>query len=1529
MSSDATTDNLIPDGSFERPRSFFTLSQEVALPTPSNESFTLSFNYSLFGFAWFKTAVEVVWNGEVIDTLTPGNSDTTLTYELDSSTDTSVLEFRSVGWTPLRFLSLEDVSLTQLPTESLFTDANDTVSLADDDPDYGTVEEYDALDGDDVVVGGDLDDIINGNTGNDILHGGTGDDVLIGSDEGEVVVERERTIEHDLSDLTDVPVEGINNNHFTLQNDHAVTLSLSDDNTGKKNSVGVYKIGPDGEIYDVEIVIEDASERHGFGWGRNRSNDDDISVELDLAAGDTFGLFIISDGDRKNSFHRLQNGHFEFRNEDGSQATIDSDAPELVFVDSRGRTKDIRGEVFHSNVSAGSEALNKDDAIHVTSASSEDGGLLIGFEDQKISQEGGEGGEGGEGRGYGWGHHHGHGGKGGNTNPDFDDIVLELSFAPVVETYQVVAEDNDQLFGEEGNDHLIGGFGDDLLDGGTGRDILDGGVGNDTLLGGGGKDELDGGDGKDNLFGNGGDDLIYGRAGKDKLVGGNGNDELYGGGGKDLLKGGNGEDELRGGNGDDELRGGAGDDLLIGGRGSDQIDGGEGDDTVRLTFGDGGADEFANGGLGTDKLKITVETDDLQDPAVVDALTQLSTFILSNADAGTDAGPTQAFAALGLEVQNFEEIDIKVIDSETGEVVEGFLTPEVSISADPVSGDEDTAIDLSVSAVVTNAPTLFDLSVTLSGIPAGSQVSAGTLENDGTVTLDASELAGLTLTPPADSSDDFDLTITAVATSRITGEETGFAPVQQTIEVNAVADAASLSVSDIALVDANAGDDVLDGTDGKDTLQGFGGNDTLTGGSGGDTLIGDGRPAFLTAAVAISASLSDVDGSESLSILVSGLPAKASLSAGQDNGDGSVTLTTNELPGLTISVPSDQADFSLDVTARVTDTDADSGLLTTADTAASSSVTLQVSIDGDDILIGGPGKDVIQGNGGNDQIDGDGGADTITAGTGNDVVNGGGGNDTIFGEGGDDQINGNGGDDIIDGGAGNDIVNGGGGSDQITGGAGLDTLGGGAGDDVIDGGDGDDIITGGQDNDILTGGLGNDDLNGNGGDNQLSGGAGDDLLQTSDGSDQLAGGDGNDTLIAGAGDDTLDGDQGDDNLQGEGGNDVIRAGLGADTVSGGNQDDWIDGGEGDDTLSGDGGADTLFGGAGLDIISGGAGKDVVDGGDGDDEISGDDGADTLSGGRGNDVLTGGLGADIIDGGEGIDLIHGDDGNDHLSGGDGADTLYGGLGRDTIEGGADADYMYGGDDNDTMHGGDYDDRMWGDAGADEMFGDAGNDKLYGGDNNDTLHGGTGNDTVRGEAGNDVLFGNDGNDSLIGREGSDTMYGGEGSDYLSGGDGSDVLYGDAGNDRIVGGGGKDTLFGGEGNDDLQGDNGADILNGGAGVDKLFGNNGSDRFVFDLSAAIAESGIGAGNRDTILDFNADNASNNADTIEFTGVVSFDFVGDETQAFSGTGASGRFNGNTKVLEIDADGDQQTDMELELSNVDAVDLDSTDFTVT
>ncbi len=1547
------------------------------IPTEGVGTFQISFQYSPPPYSRASSnGIEVIWNGEVIDTVTADGGRSvnwqTFTYEVEGAGDVTRLEFRAVGADDGRGGYLDDLSVVRLPDPPLFTDGDDTVTLAVDDSDYGSGEAYDALGGDDHVTGGDLDDDIFGNTGDDTLIGGDGDDRLVGGAEGEVLVDRDVTIEHDLSGLDETPQLGVDPAHFTLAKDHPVSVTFVGEEAGFHNTIGVYKIADDGTISDVEIVFRDASITRF--WGGTKPG---TSVDLDLSAGDSFGVFLIANGAYKNYEAFRKSGHFEFRDADGSLATIDSDEPELVFIDSRGRERDVRGDVFHSAAGDDNLQLNGDDAVHVKSSLSPAGNLRIAFEDLPI----------GTGSWYRP-----------SSDEDFNDVVLDVTFAPVVETVQEVASDNDVLIGGDGKDELIGGFGDDTLDGGDGKDTLSGGVGDDvldggkgrdtlsgddgddtldggggkdTLLGGAGDDTLDGGGGADVLFGDVGDDRLFGRggadeldggAGRDKLFGNGGDDKLWGRGGKDVLKGGNGDDVLRGGGNDDTLKGGNGDDTLIGGAGSDTIDGGAGDDKVKLDFGDAGG-ETADGGLGFDRLDITVETDDLADPAVVDDLVQLSSFVLANADENSDSGPTASFAALGLEVSNFEAVKLTIIDSETGEEVDGFLTPAFAVSADPVAGDEDTPITLGIGAAVTNAPDLFDVSVTITGVPAGATLSAGTDNGGGSYTLAGADLAGLTLTPPVDASDDIDLGISVSATSLITGLVTEGPVVSQAVTVDAVADAASLTVGEISLVDSAAGDDNLVGTDGKDTLQGFGGNDTIDGAGGADTLIGDGQPASLSAGLAIAAALTDVDGSETLSVIIDGIPAGVTFSAGADNGPGSIALTQAELAGLTITVSSGVADFSLNVTARTTDTDVDDGSQSTADTVATVSAVVPVSIDGDDIIIGGAGKDTIEGNGGNDTINGDGGADTIDAGDGDDIVTAGGGADVVIGGAGNDTIDGNGGNDDIDGGDGDDVINGGSGDDIIAGGLGNDDINGGGGFDTIDGGDGDDIITGGNDSDTLIGGLGNDELigsagedtldggdgddllkggdendtlnggsgndtlNGGSGDNVLDGGDGDDVLDANEGADRLTGGGGNDTLDGGGGDDTLDGGEGDDNIQGRAGNDTVLAGLGADTVAGGAGDDVIDGGDGDDNLMGDAGADTILGGLGADVIDGGNGVDTVYGGDGDDQIFGGGSSDTLDGGAGADVLFGGAGGDVAIGGAGDDTIHGDDGNDDLQGGAGEDIIFGGAGKDLIFGGDDRDELYGDDDDDTIFGGHQDDQIFGGAGDDVLTGDGGNDRILAGDGNDIVRGGDEDDTLRGELGNDTLFGDAGRDILIGAEGKDTLYGGTGNDLLFGQEGADELFGGDGNDELIGGGGGDLLDGGAGNDRLQGDGGSDIIRGGEGVDFMMGNGGSDRFVFDLS--VQESGIGAGNRDFIQDFEADNTSNKHDTIEFTGVTSFDFVGDETQAFTGGGAaSGRFNSASRVLEIDADGDQQVDQEVDLGSVNVAELDSSDFTV-
>jgi Ca2+-binding RTX toxin-like protein len=91
-------------------------------------------------------------------------------------------------------------------------------------------------------------------------------------------------------------------------------------------------------------------------------------------------------------------------------------------------------------------------------------------------------------------------------------------------------------------------------------------------------------------------------------------------------------------------------------------------------------------------------------------------------------------------------------------------------------------------------------------------------------------------------------------------------------------------------------------------------------------------------ALGIGAQLSDADGSESLSsIVISGVPTGAVLSAGTNNGDGTWTLTHDQLEGLTITPPANSSgDFTLTVSAA--STEADNG--DTATTTASITVTV-------------------------------------------------------------------------------------------------------------------------------------------------------------------------------------------------------------------------------------------------------------------------------------------------------------------------------------------------------------------------------------------------------------------------------------------------------------------------------------------------------------------------------------------------------------------------------------------------------------
>ena len=373
----------------------------------------------------------------------------------------------------------------------------------------------------------------------------------------------------------------------------------------------------------------------------------------------------------------------------------------------------------------------------------------------------------------------------------------------------------------------------------------------------------------------------------------------------------------------------------------------------------------------------------------------------------------------------------------------------------------------------------------------------------------------------------------------------------------------------------------------------------------------------------IAASLVDTDGSETLSIQISGVPAGATLSAGTNLGGGVWSLTAAQLAGLTMTPPTDfTGTINLGITATATET-ANGSVAST-----SSTLTLNILANGSN-LNGGIGSNSLTGGAGNDTIAGGTGNDTITGGASVDSMIGGTGNDVFF----VDNIG-----DVI-------VENSGEGTDGVqssvtyTLGANVEnlTL---TGSSAIDG----------------TGNTLDNTIAGNSAANHLYGGAGNDTLTGGTGADTLEGGSGNDTfIIDNAGDIITE-------LAG-GGTDAVQSSVsftlsaevenltltGTSGISGtGNVlANVILGNTGANTLDGGNGADTLDGSTGNDIIQGGAGNDVINssGAGGNDTITGGAGDDSISTSSGNDRVVYLSMASVLDtAANGTDTITGFDAN---------------------------------------------------------------------------------------------------------------------------------------------------------------------------------------------------------------------------------------------------------------------------------------------
>ncbi len=746
----------------------------------------------------------------------------------------------------------------------------------------------------------------------------------------------------------------------------------------------------------------------------------------------------------------------------------------------------------------------------------------------------------------------------------------------------------------------------------------------------------------------------------------------------------------------------------------------------------------------------TLSADDLEGLTITPADDYSGSFDLSVSVTSTDGEDTATIS-----------------DTITVDVAGVADTPTLDVSN--ASGSEEGDIALSIDAGLTDASEV--LSVTISGVPDGATLSAGTDNGDGTWTLSADDLEGLTIMPADDYSGSFDLSVTVTSTD---GDDTASVSDTITVDVAGVADMPTLDASDATgdedsdisldidagLTDASevlsitisgvpdgaelsAGTDNGDGnwTLSADDLEGltiraeedysgtFDLGITVTSTDGNDTksvsdtitvnVEGVADTPYLDVenasgsegnSVALDIGAGLTDDSETMTVTISGVPNGASLSAGTNNGDGTWTLSAAQLVGLTIAAASDYSG-TFELTVSVQSHDGND----TATTTAILEVTIEASADANETLWGSESNDVFETGSGDDTIGAGGGNDTISTNAGNDTIWGGNGNDVIYAGDGDDSITGDGGNDYIDAGAGNDTIHGGEGYNTIV------------------AGEGNDYVTDGSDSDVIVASGGNN------------------IVYANEGNNYIRTGDGNDSLYAGSGNDTIIGGDGNNYVSAGEGKNVVWTGTGNDTISSGSSDDIIYDEGGNNTVAAGGGSNTIWTGAGEDTITTGSGDDKVAAGDGNDSVDVSGGNNTVWGEGGNDSIHGGYGNDSFYGGDGNDILNADGGNNYFEGGAGNDTLTAGWGKDTF---------YGGSGNDTLDGGGSDDKLYGDEGDDTLYGGAGKDTLSGGDGNDLLYGGDDDDTLMGGIGDDTLYGGGGSDLFI-------FNMGEGNDHVDGG------------------------------------------------------------------------------------------------------------------------------------------------------------------
>ncbi|MBF0451908.1 MAG: tandem-95 repeat protein, partial [Candidatus Magnetomorum sp.] len=257
---------------------------------------------------------------------------------------------------------------------------------------------------------------------------------------------------------------------------------------------------------------------------------------------------------------------------------------------------------------------------------------------------------------------------------------------------------------------------------------------------------------------------------------------------------------------------------------------------------------------------------------------------------GTDANRTLNITP-ALHQSGTAAITLVVSDEKGLGQTTSFNVQVIAIPDPPAfSGDfsvctnEDTAVTLNILHSLQDTDGSERLSdLIISNVPEGSLFSSGQKIQANTWQFKESELVQLTFTPPLNDDSDLNLYMSATATEKSTSQS---ASATQTLQINvlAMADPADYTIP--------------------------------------QTIYGNSDVYFPMNMMALR---TDVDGSETLRLIVSNMPAGAKLSAGTDNGDNTWTVAENEIPGLQLIPPhQDDSEFRLAITILMTESNENS-----------------------------------------------------------------------------------------------------------------------------------------------------------------------------------------------------------------------------------------------------------------------------------------------------------------------------------------------------------------------------------------------------------------------------------------------------------------------------------------------------------------------------------------------------------------------------------------------------------------------------